>query len=64
MKKIIKIFKYLIFIILAYLVICFATPFNKSLRNRSIGNQINYLSGILDEGYDDQLQARYPEGKV
>ena len=64
MKKIIKFLKYLIFIILAYFVICFVTPFNKSLRHRSIENQINYLSHILDQGYDDQLQSRYPEGKV
>jgi hypothetical protein len=64
MKKIIKIFKYLIFIILAYFAICFATPFNKYLRNRPIENQINYLSSILDQGYDELLQSRYPEGKV
>lgn len=64
MKKIKFFFKYLIFIILAYFVICFTTPFNKSLRNRSIENQINYLSQILDQGYDDQLQSRYPEGRV
>jgi len=64
MKKIIKFFKYLIFILLAYFVICIATPFNKSLRHRSIENQINYLAQILEKGYDDQLQSRYPEGKV
>lgn len=50
--------------ILAYFIICFATPFNKFLKNRSIENQINYLSHILDQGYDNQLQSRYPEGKV
>lgn len=57
-------FKYLIFILLSYFLISLATPFNKSLRHRSIENQINYLSDILDEGYDNQLQSRYPEGKV
>lgn len=64
MKKIIKFVKYLIFIILAHFVTCFVTPFNKSLRHRSIENQIKYLAQILDQGYDDQLQSRYPEGKV
>jgi hypothetical protein len=59
-----KFFKYLIFILLSYFLISLATPFNKSLRHRSIENQINYLSDILDQGYDDQLQSRFPEGKV
>ena len=40
------------------------TPFNKYLRNRSIKNQINYLSQILDKGYDDKLQRKFPEGKL
>ena len=34
------------------------------LRKRSIQNQINYLSQILDDGYDDDLQTRFPEGKL
>ncbi len=50
--------------ILIYVFICFATPFNLFLRNRSIENQINYLSRILDRGYDDDLQLSYPEGKL
>ena len=64
MKRIKKYIKYLVVILLVYLLLCFTTPFNKYLRNRSIENQINYLSQILDQGYDDQLQSRFPEGKV
>lgn len=64
MKSIKKYIKYLVVIFFAYFIICVSTPFNKSLRQRSIKNQINYLSHILDQGYDDQLQSRYPEGKV
>jgi len=59
-----RIIKYIIFSVLAYVLFCFMTPFNKHLRNRSIKNQINYLSEILDKGYDDQLQTRFPEGKI
>lgn len=59
-----KFLKYSLLLILFYSVSCLATPFNKSLRNRSIGNQINYLSRILDKGYDDKLQTRFPEGKI
>ena len=60
-KKTLKFFGYLF---LAYVLLCIVTPFNKSLRNRSIKNQISYLSQILDSGYDDKLQRRFPEGKL
>ncbi len=50
--------------ILVYVFLCLITPFNKILRNRSIKNQINYLSNILDRGYDDEMQRRIPEGKL
>ncbi|TRX54796.1 hypothetical protein FNH22_18725 [Fulvivirga sp. M361] len=60
-KKIIKFFG---IVILVYVLLCLITPFNKTLRNRSIKNQINYLSNILDKGYDDKLQTRFPEGKL
>ena len=59
-----KYFKYVGIIILSYILLCLITPFNKTLRNRSIKNQINYLSHILDDGYDDKLQSRFPEGKL
>ncbi len=45
-------------------MLCLITPFNQTLKTRSIKNQINYLSGIIDSGYDDQLQNRFPEGKL
>ncbi len=50
--------------ILLYGITCFITPYNKALRIRSIENQIDYLSDILDNGYDDYLQKRFPEGKM
>lgn len=56
--------KYVGFITLAYILICLFTPFNKILLNRSIENQINYLAKIMDRGYDDKLQRRFPEGKL
>ena len=59
-----RISKYIGFLLLFYTILCLATPFNTALRNRSIKNQINYLSGILDKGYDDSIQNRYPEGKL
>ena len=59
-----KTLKYLGILITAYSFLCLITPFNKYLRNRSIRNQINYLSQILDKGYDDNLQRRFPEGKL
>lgn len=57
-------FKILLFCLFVYVFLLIITPFNSFLRNRSISNQINYLSGILDEGYDDELQNRFPEGKI
>lgn len=59
-----KTLKYIGILILTYSLLCLITPFNKYLRNRSIKNQINYLSQILDKGYDDKLQRRFPEGKL
>ncbi|MGB3402519.1 MAG: hypothetical protein WBA77_07495 [Microcoleaceae cyanobacterium] len=49
---------------MVYVFICLAAPFSTFLRNRSIENQITYLSDILDDGYDDELQLRFPEGKL
>ncbi len=59
-----KTIKYIAYILITYVLFCLLTPFNKHLRNRSIQNQISYLSSILEEGYDDKLQRRFPEGKV
>ncbi|MFT6334986.1 MAG: hypothetical protein ACJATI_001732 [Halioglobus sp.] len=50
--------------LILYFSINIAVPYNTFLRNRSIENQINYINRILSEGYDDELQDRYPEGKV
>lgn len=59
-----KIFKYFGYLLLAYTSLCLITPFNGYLKKRSIENQISYLSNLLDEGYDDELQIKYPEGKL
>ena len=59
-----KTIKYITCILIGYVIFCWITPFNKHLRNRSIRNQISYLSRILDKGYDDDLQRRFPEGKL
>ncbi len=59
-----KILKYIGSLVLVYVLLCLATPFNKTLRNRSVKNQINYLSQILDNAYDDKLQNQFPEGKI
>jgi len=59
-----RIIKFLAKILLTYVLICFITPFNNYLRNRSIENQINYQWNILDRGFDDELQERFPEGKL
>lgn len=64
MKILKKTLKYFSRAILIYIFLCLITPFNKTLRNRSIKNQISYLSNILDRGYDDRLQRRFPEGKL
>ena len=59
-----KILKYLGIFTLLYLIISFITPFNRILRKRSIENQIKHLSELLSSGYDDQLQFKFPEGKL
>lgn len=59
-----KTLKYVGFSVFIYTLFCLITPFNDFLLNRSIDNQISYLNDILDAGYDDELQARFPEGKV
>ena len=59
-----KFFKRTGIVILLYALLCLGTPFNKFLRNRSIDNQITYLSQILDKGYDNRLQRKFPEGKL
>ncbi len=59
-----KFFKFIGILLLIYIVLCLMTPYNKSLRKRSIKNQVHYLSHILDKGYDDVLQKRFPEGKL
>jgi len=51
-------------ILMIYAILCLITPYNKALSNRSIQNQITYLSRLLESGYDDVLQERYPEGKL
>lgn len=51
-------------LMLGYIFLCLSTPFVPFLKHRSIDNQIAYLSKILDEGYDDALQERFPEGKI
>lgn len=61
MKKLIK---YLGLIFIFYLFSLALCPFTQFLRNRSIENQIEYLSNLLNNSYDDQLQQRFPEGKV
>jgi len=40
------------------------TPYSSVLLKRSIEHQITYLDGIFKRGYDDELQRRFPEGKV
>ncbi|MEM9548824.1 MAG: hypothetical protein AAGA77_22760 [Bacteroidota bacterium] len=59
-----KIIRYIGLLVMGYLLICLITPFNSFLKNRSIEHQITFLSELLDEGYDVQLQNRYPEGKL
>lgn len=59
-----KTFKYLGLVVLTYVFLCILTPYNSVLKNRSDKNQINYLSDIIDKGYDNTLQNRYPEGKI
>jgi len=59
-----KAIKFIGIALLLYLLFCLATPFIPSLKERSIKNQIHYLSKILDGGYDNTLQQRFPEGKL
>lgn len=59
-----KIALYLTISVVAYLVICLITPFNKYLKKRSIENQITYIDHIFSKGYDDELQTKFPEGKL
>ncbi len=59
-----KLSKILLTLALCYLLLALATPFSQTLRNRSISNQLTYLSNILDLGHDDELQNRFPEGKL
>lgn len=59
-----KILKYIVVIAIIYVLLCLSTPYIGFLKSRSIENQINYLAEIIDEGYDDTLQNRYPEGKL
>jgi hypothetical protein len=59
-----RILKVIGLFLLAYIFINLITPYSKFLKNRSINNQINYLSELLDDGYDDVLQDRFPEGKI
>lgn len=49
---------------IVYLIINIATPYIGFLKTRSIENQITYLDEIFSDGYDDELQLRYPEGKI
>jgi len=64
MKMIKKFAKYFLLVVGSYILLCILTPFNKILRNRSIKNQIEYLNQLLHNGYDDELQMRFPEGKL
>lgn len=59
-----KALKYIGIIIFTYVFLCLITPYISVLKNRSIENQINYLSDIIDKGYDNELQNRFPEGKL
>lgn len=57
-------FQYTIVFFFIYAALCLFTPFSEFLTRRSIEGQIHYLSDLLDAGYDDELQRRFPEGKV
>ncbi len=56
--------KFSVALALLYFCASAITPYSRTLRERSIENQIQYLSKIMDEGYDDILQNRFPEGKI
>ncbi len=59
-----RLLKYLGILLFIYILLGVITPFNSILRTRSISNQIQYLSKELDNGYDEILQSRFPEGKI
>lgn len=59
-----KIIKFSFILIVLYLFINLVTPFSGFLLNRSIENQIHYIDKQLKNGADDDLQKRYPEGKI
>lgn len=50
--------------LLFYLTLGLLTPHVNWLQTRSIENQIDHLTELLNAGYDDELQERYPEGKM
>jgi len=56
--------KYIGITIIIYVFICLITPYFNFLKHRSIENQICWLSEIMDNGYDDTLQSKFPEGKL
>lgn len=57
-----SIVKGIVLILIVYVVVCIVTPFSQTLLQRSIRNQITSLSLSLQN--DDDIQARYPEGRV
>lgn len=59
-----KVAKGMLLVIGVYIAICLITPYSKTLRSSAIRCQISYLSDLLEKGYDDKLQSRYPEGKI
>lgn len=60
--KVVK--RLILFFLVFYIGTVLLTPHLSFLRNRSIENQIEYLSELLNSGYDDELQQRFPEGKM
>lgn len=61
LKKIISTLGIIIFL---YITISISSVYVGFLKKRNIKNQISYLDNILSNGYDDELQLRYPEGKI
>lgn len=47
-----------------YVLVNALTPYVGWLKERSVQNQIEHLNRAFEQGYDDQLQERYPEGKL
>ncbi|GGH69089.1 hypothetical protein [Phaeocystidibacter marisrubri] len=64
MKPIKKVKRVILIASIVYVGMALLTPHFSPLRNRSIENQITYLSELLNSGYDDELQQQYPEGKM